>query len=126
MMFASTVVNGHSARAVHRKRGSRAGAWLCRLFLVLAVAGCSPPQTRGDLTEAERREDLAFLSTEFAARERSFTPETRRAFEARSPRELVRLQETSEPTSPSSHVSDLDPAVERTQSQESGSIGSRV
>jgi serine/threonine-protein kinase len=37
----------------------------------------------------------------------------RRAFEARNARELARLQQTSEPTSPSSHVSELDPAVER-------------
>jgi len=35
------------------------------------------------------------------------------AFEAATPSELLRMQEASAPTSPSSHVSGLDPAVER-------------
>jgi len=38
----------------------------------------------------------------------------RRAFEAETPAELQRLREESTPTSPSSHVQGLDPAVERT------------
>ena len=38
----------------------------------------------------------------------------RRAFEAATPADLERLREESTPTSPSSHVPDLDPAVERT------------
>ena len=73
----------HFGSVARRKPASRAGTRLFRLFLVLAVAGCSAPQIRTDLIEAERREDLAFLSAEFGARERSFTPETRRDFEAR-------------------------------------------
>ena len=38
----------------------------------------------------------------------------RRAFDAATPADLKRLREESTPTSPSSHVPDLDPAVERT------------
>jgi len=38
----------------------------------------------------------------------------RRAFDAATPADLKRLHEESTPTSPSSHVPDLDPAVERT------------
>ena len=37
----------------------------------------------------------------------------KRPFEARTPEEMVRLQEESTPKSPSSHVDGLDPAVER-------------
>jgi serine/threonine-protein kinase len=37
----------------------------------------------------------------------------RRAFEAATPAEIARLQEESAPTTPSSHVEGLDPAVER-------------
>jgi serine/threonine-protein kinase len=37
----------------------------------------------------------------------------KRPFEAATPQEMARMQETSAPTSPSSHISGLDPAVER-------------
>jgi hypothetical protein len=37
----------------------------------------------------------------------------KRAFEAGSPQEMAQLQESAPPTSPSSHISGLDPAVER-------------
>jgi serine/threonine-protein kinase len=37
----------------------------------------------------------------------------KKPFEAQTPQEMARLQETSAPTSPSSHISGLDPAVER-------------
>jgi len=37
----------------------------------------------------------------------------KRAFQASTPGELAQLQESSSPASPSSHVSDLDPAVEK-------------
>lgn len=36
-----------------------------------------------DLSESERREDLTYLATEFAHRERSFTPQTRAEFDHR-------------------------------------------
>jgi len=54
------------------------GTWVCRMSL-----GCAGQPTRTDLTEAERREDLANLARVFAQREQSFTPQSRAAFESR-------------------------------------------
>lgn len=58
------------------------------MLLVVLTAGpvlhgCSGPAPRSDLTPDERREDLSFVATVFAQRERSFTPQTRATFEAR-------------------------------------------
>jgi hypothetical protein len=54
------------------------GTWVCWM-----TPGCAGQPTRIDLTEAERREDLAYLADVFARREQSFTAQSRAAFESR-------------------------------------------
>lgn len=53
------------------------------LSVCSALLGCAGPSPRSDLSEKERRDDLRYVATVFAERERSFTPETRAIFEQR-------------------------------------------
>lgn len=48
-----------------------------------ALWGCAGSSVDSDLSEEERREDLVYVASVFAERERSFTPETRAIFDAR-------------------------------------------
>jgi hypothetical protein len=57
--------------------------WLIAWCLCWMLLGCASQAFKSDLSEEERKEDLTFLATVFAKRERSFTAESRAEFEKR-------------------------------------------